>query len=355
MTADNRPSWDVYFLNIARAVAERSTCVRRKVGAVVVRDKHILSTGYNGVPKGAPHRDETTCVRIGLKSGERADLVCCAHAEGNAIAQAAHHGVRVEGATLYCTTAPCAWCARTIINAGVVRVVYDEGYADENAAQVYRESSVVVDRVELPKAETGDDVARLVRCMSGPPGASLEWLSASIQKHAPWNGAQHCDSTRTEMCQLLSRLGGDGAAEGLRKTSVAGVEDEIAKLVEHLEERAQYKLRKELREVAVALGYAEGATMEVMVLAIHHLKREAARAFPPPEPTLMEHAQLKAKLDAVDKETRAIIEEDIRYTYGPHVNGNALGALRAAKRVRQAAGFGGLVVEPGPFAKLTDS
>lgn len=139
----SRPSWDEYFLAIARVVATRAPCVRRQVGAVLVSvDKAILATGYNGPPRGAPHRDETTCVRVGLPSGERADVVCCAHAEANAIAQAARHGVAVAGSTLYVTTSPCAWCARSIVNAGVVRVVAAEGYGDSAAAQVFAESAI---------------------------------------------------------------------------------------------------------------------------------------------------------------------------------------------------------------------
>jgi len=147
-----RPSWDEYFMSIARVVATRAPCVRRQVGAVLVsEDKAILATGYNGPPRGAPHRDESTCVRVGLKSGERADVVCCAHAESNAIAQAARHGVPVKGATLYVTTSPCAWCARSIINAGIVRVVAAEPYADEHAVRVFAESAVDVETLGVAR------------------------------------------------------------------------------------------------------------------------------------------------------------------------------------------------------------
>lgn len=149
----NRPTWDVYFLDIAATVATRSPCVKRQVGAVLVsEDRAILATGYNGPPRGAPHRDETTCVRIGIPSGERADVVCCAHAEINAIAQAARHGVAVKGSTLYVTTSPCAWCARSIVNAGVVRVVREGDYNDPVALNVFAESSVHV--VALSRAQT---------------------------------------------------------------------------------------------------------------------------------------------------------------------------------------------------------
>lgn len=142
----DRPSWDRTFLDVAAVVARRSPCCRRQVGAVLVsEDRCILGAGYNGPPRGAPPRDETTCVRVGLASGERADVVCCAHAESNAVAQAARHGVAVKGSTLYVTTSPCAWCARTIINAGVVRVVAATRYMDPMAASVFAESSVVVE------------------------------------------------------------------------------------------------------------------------------------------------------------------------------------------------------------------
>lgn len=172
----NRPTWDAYFLTIAHAVATRSPCVKRQVGAVLVSDdRAILATGYNGPPRGAPHRlaearpgfltvhdnsasdlpaDPLLCVRVGIPSGERADVVCCAHAEINAIAQAARHGVPVKGATLYVTTSPCAWCARSIVNAGVVRVVREGDYADPVAATVFAESNVPV--LEM-KREPPDD------------------------------------------------------------------------------------------------------------------------------------------------------------------------------------------------------
>lgn len=143
-----RKDWDHYFMDVAHTVATRSSCVKRAVGAVLVRDRCILSSGYNGVPRGAPHRDETTCVRIGIPSGERADLVCCAHAESNAIAQAAYQGTSIKGSTLYVTVSPCAWCARTIINAGVECVVFQGVYPDPIAAGVFAESSVVLRAME---------------------------------------------------------------------------------------------------------------------------------------------------------------------------------------------------------------
>ena len=145
-----RPTWDETYLELAFVVAKRSPCCKRQVGAVLVSDdKCILGAGYNGPPRGAPHRTELTCIRRDIPSGTQADVVCCAHAETNAIAQAARHGVAVKGATLYVTTSPCAGCARTVINAGVVRVVAATPYADPVAAVVFAESNVVVDLYTL--------------------------------------------------------------------------------------------------------------------------------------------------------------------------------------------------------------
>lgn len=151
-----RESWDEFFLKIADVVATRTSCVKRGVGAVLVRDNHIISTGFNGVPRGAPHRTEETCVRIGIPSGQQAEVVCCTHAEVNSIAIAAYHGIATKGATLYCTTQPCAACARVIINAGVVRVLYRNGYPDPTAAQVWEESSVEVSQFGQAPAGTAD-------------------------------------------------------------------------------------------------------------------------------------------------------------------------------------------------------
>jgi len=121
---------DEYFMKIANVVSERSTCLRNNVGAVLVRDKYILSTGYNGPPRGFPHCD--TCRRDGFKSGEKHELSRAIHAEQNAIIQAALHGVSPEGGTLYCTHFPCTTCLKIIINAGVKRIVYGTPYDMDN-------------------------------------------------------------------------------------------------------------------------------------------------------------------------------------------------------------------------------
>ena len=122
---DGRPTWDDYFLDIVGLVAKRATCLRRCVGAALVRDRRILATGYNGAPSGLRHCLEIGCLREqnNIPSGERHELCRGLHAEQNAIIQAALHGVSVKGATLYCTNHPCIICAKMIINAGIVRIV----------------------------------------------------------------------------------------------------------------------------------------------------------------------------------------------------------------------------------------
>jgi dCMP deaminase len=139
-----RPTWDEYFTVIAREVATRSTCLRRSVGAVIVRDKRILCTGYNGAPRGLPHCEETGCLRetLGIPSGQRQEICRGLHAEQNAIIQAALHGVSVEGGTIYVTIQPCITCAKMIINSGIVRVVVQDTYPDDLSAQMLEEAGV---------------------------------------------------------------------------------------------------------------------------------------------------------------------------------------------------------------------
>jgi dCMP deaminase len=140
----DRPSWDEYFLEMARVVSRRSTCLRRNVGAVLVRDKRILATGYNGAPSGLAHCEEVGCRRAELEvaSGERWELCRGLHAEQNAIIQGALHGVSLNGSVLYCTTQPCVICAKMLINAGVRRVVYEGDYADRLSLEMLREAGV---------------------------------------------------------------------------------------------------------------------------------------------------------------------------------------------------------------------
>lgn len=140
----NRPTWDEYFMKIAHLVAERSTCMRRRVGAIIVKDKRIVSTGYNGAPKGLRHCLEVGCLRerMGIPSGERQELCRGAHAEQNAIIQAASSGGSTEGATMYCTTAPCSTCSKMIINAGIRRLVLGERYPDSLGEALVAEAGI---------------------------------------------------------------------------------------------------------------------------------------------------------------------------------------------------------------------
>ncbi len=127
-----RPDWDTYFMDMAKLASRRSSCLRRAVGAVLVKDRRVLSTGYNGVPSGVTHCEVTGCLRerLNVPSGERHELCRGLHAEQNAIIQAAFHGVSIRAAVLYCTTLPCIICTKMLINAGVRRIVYLDGYAD---------------------------------------------------------------------------------------------------------------------------------------------------------------------------------------------------------------------------------
>ena len=146
----SRPSWDQYFIDITHLVATRSTCLRRQVGALLVKDRNILATGYNGTPSGITHCEDVGCLRDRLQvpSGERHELCRGLHAEQNAIIQAARHGVNIDGATLYCTTMPCIICTKMLINAGIRRIVYEEGYADQLAREMVAEAQIAVDQFQ---------------------------------------------------------------------------------------------------------------------------------------------------------------------------------------------------------------
>lgn len=141
-----RPSWDQYFIEITRLVASRSTCLRRQVGAVLVKDKHILATGYNGTPAGISHCEQTGCLREKLKvpSGERHELCRGLHAEQNAIIQAAKHGVDISSSILYCTDSPCIICSKMLINAGIEQIIYLRGYPDQLSRDMLLEAGTLV-------------------------------------------------------------------------------------------------------------------------------------------------------------------------------------------------------------------
>lgn len=143
-----RPSWDEYFTKMLEIVKMRSTCLRRQVAAIIVKDNRIISTGYNGAPKGVAHCEEVGCLREQLKipSGERHELCRGIHAEQNAIVQAAFHGVSISGAMMYITHSPCVVCAKMIINAGIEKVIYVNGYPDESSFALLREAGIIVEK-----------------------------------------------------------------------------------------------------------------------------------------------------------------------------------------------------------------
>jgi len=146
---NKRPSWDEYFMQITELVATRSTCLRRKVGAIIVKNKRILTTGYNGPPEGLKHCDQLGgCLRdkLGIPSGERQELSRAVHAEQNAIIQAAKLGISIDGGTIYVTNHPCFICAKMLINAGIKRIVYKEGYPDEFAKGILKEADIKVEQ-----------------------------------------------------------------------------------------------------------------------------------------------------------------------------------------------------------------
>lgn len=143
-TIQERPSWQEYFMNITKLVAERSTCTRRKVGAILVKDKRIIATGYNGAPSNISHCLDVGCLREqqGIPSGERHELCRGLHAEQNAIIQAAILGFSVRGATLFCTNMPCAICTKMLINIEIDKAYYVEGYPDSLTDMMMSEAGI---------------------------------------------------------------------------------------------------------------------------------------------------------------------------------------------------------------------
>lgn len=139
-----RPTWDDYFMEITQVVAKRSTCIRRQVGAIVVKDNHILATGYNGAPSGLKHCGDIGCMREeqGIPSGERHELCRGLHAEQNAIIQAALHGTSIENGVFYITHQPCVQCAKMIVNAGISKVAFRGNYPDQLALDIFREAGI---------------------------------------------------------------------------------------------------------------------------------------------------------------------------------------------------------------------
>jgi dCMP deaminase len=150
---EERPSYDDYFMEMAYVVSKRSTCTRRKVGAILVKDKHILSTGYNGAPKGLKHCSELGCIRedMNIPSGHRHELCRGLHAEQNAIIQAAVFGVSIKDSVLYCTNTPCVVCVKMLINAGVKEIVYSGDYPDDLAKKMINESNIKIRNLNKKK------------------------------------------------------------------------------------------------------------------------------------------------------------------------------------------------------------
>lgn len=148
-----RPDWDSYFIEITNVVKKRSTCLRRHVGALIVKNNHILATGYNGVPSKITHCSETGCLReqLNVPSGERHELCRGLHAEQNAIIQAAHHGTSINESTLYTNTKPCSICTKMIVNAGIKRIVYEEYYKDKLADDILAETDIVLFNINANK------------------------------------------------------------------------------------------------------------------------------------------------------------------------------------------------------------
>jgi dCMP deaminase len=147
----SRPSWTEYFMSIAKLVATRSTCLRRSVGAVLVKDKRILATGYNGAPTGIRHCKETGCLResLAVKPGERHELCRGLHAEQNVIIQSAYYGVMTKGTTLYSTHKPCIICTKMLINAGIKKIFFLDGYPDTLADEMLSEANIELERLSI--------------------------------------------------------------------------------------------------------------------------------------------------------------------------------------------------------------
>ncbi len=167
-----RLPWPEYFMNITYLVAERSTCTRRKVGAVAVKDRRILATGYNGAPKGVPHCLDVGCLRqeLGIPSGQRHEICRGIHAEQNVIIQAAVYGINISGAELYCTTYPCTLCTKMLINCGIKNIFYAESYPDELAQTMLSEAGIAIERMNFiaPKIERQERDLMLAHCCPNP-------------------------------------------------------------------------------------------------------------------------------------------------------------------------------------------
>lgn len=157
-----RPSWDQYFMTLADEVATRTTCLRRAVGAVVVKEHRILATGYNGVPTGMRHCAETGCLReqLGVPSGQRQEICRGLHAEQNAIIQAARYGIDINGASIYITTQPCITCAKMLINAGIQEIIFANPYPDKLSMEMLAEAGTKVRVFQEDEQDAGAESAQ---------------------------------------------------------------------------------------------------------------------------------------------------------------------------------------------------
>ena len=150
-----RPDWDSYFIEITNVIKKRSTCLRRQVGALIVKDNQILTTGYNGVPTKIAHPYEVGCLRekLNVPSGQMHELCRGLHAEQNAIIQAAKHGVSIDGGIIYCNTKPCSICTKMIINAGIRKIIYEEYYEDKLADELLAETDIIITKFSNAQSE----------------------------------------------------------------------------------------------------------------------------------------------------------------------------------------------------------
>lgn len=180
-----RPGYDEYFMQMARLTDDRSTCFRRNVGAVLVKDKHVIATGYNGNPKGFAHCEDIGCIREELEvpSGQSHELCTGLHAEQNAILQAARFGQAVDGSTMYTTVFPCVICVKMMINAGIREVVYDEGYPDPLGAWMLARSGLVARRFGAA-APDAKDATKTLQALADELKPRLPWLAGNARLKA---------------------------------------------------------------------------------------------------------------------------------------------------------------------------
>ncbi len=183
-----RPTSQAYFMRLCRDVATRSTCIRNHVGAILVRKRRILTTGYNGAPSGTVHCLDIGCARQGLPSGTYHELCRAVHAEQNAIIQAALHGIPTEGSTLFCTHQPCMLCAKMLINAGIIEVIYDIDYPDKKGLEILKEAGVIVEKFdpEVHPIDPNYDKEYWKRGGDVMPSGSFQEARLKSQKEADW-------------------------------------------------------------------------------------------------------------------------------------------------------------------------